>query len=61
MGTADPDFAGPRAEGDAIVAAMPAGAGTAAMIGGAGHYPHAQSPDAVAELVIPFLKEHAGA
>jgi pimeloyl-ACP methyl ester carboxylesterase len=61
MGTLDPDFASPQAEGDAIVAAMPAGAGTAAMVGGAGHYPHAQSPDAVAELVIPFLKEHAGA
>jgi pimeloyl-ACP methyl ester carboxylesterase len=61
MGTLDPDFAGPRAEGDAIVAAMPAGAGTAAMVDGAGHYPHAQSPEAVAELVIPFLKEHAGA
>jgi pimeloyl-ACP methyl ester carboxylesterase len=61
MGTADPDFAGPRAEGDAIVAAMPAGAGTVAMVDGAGHYPHAQSPQAVAELVIPFLKEHAGA
>jgi len=61
MGTADPDFADPQAEGDAIVAAMPAGAGTAAMVDGAGHYPHAQSPDAVAELVIPFLKEHTGA
>jgi pimeloyl-ACP methyl ester carboxylesterase len=61
MGTLDPDFAGPQAEGDAIVAAMPTGLGTVAMVGGAGHYPHAQSPDAVAELVIPFLKEHAGA
>ena len=61
MGTLDPDFADPQAEGDAIVAAMPAGAGTAAVVDGAGHYPHAQSPDAVAELVIPFLKEHAGA
>jgi pimeloyl-ACP methyl ester carboxylesterase len=61
MGTAHPDFAGPQAEGDAIVAAWPAGAGTVAMVDGAGHYPHAQSPDAVAELVIPFLKEHAGA
>jgi pimeloyl-ACP methyl ester carboxylesterase len=61
MGTLDPDFANPRAEGDAIAAAMPAGAGTAAMIDGAGHYRHAQSPEAVAELVIPFLKEHAGA
>jgi pimeloyl-ACP methyl ester carboxylesterase len=61
MGTADPDFADPQAEGDAIVAAMPAGAGTAAMVDGAGHYPHAQTPGAVAELVIPLLKEHAGA
>ena len=61
MGTADPDFAGPRAEGDAIVAAMPAGLGMVAMVDGAGHYPHAQSPEAVAELVIPFLKEHTGA
>jgi pimeloyl-ACP methyl ester carboxylesterase len=60
MGTLDPDFAGPRAEGNAIVAAMPAGAGTVATVDGAGHYPHAQSPEAVAELVIPFLKEHAG-
>jgi len=61
MGTADPDFACPQAEGDAIVAAMPGGAGTVAMVDRAGHYPHAQSPEAVAELVIPFLKEHAGA
>jgi pimeloyl-ACP methyl ester carboxylesterase len=61
MGTLDPDFADPQAEGEAIVAAMPAGAGTVAVVGGAGHYPHAQCPDAVAELVIPFLKEHAGA
>jgi pimeloyl-ACP methyl ester carboxylesterase len=61
MGAADPDFAAPRAEGDAIVAAMPAGAGTVAMAGGAGHYPHAQSPEAVADLVIPFRTEHAGA
>jgi pimeloyl-ACP methyl ester carboxylesterase len=61
MGTLDPDFADPGAEGDAIVAAMPAGLGTVAMVDGAGHYPHAQSPDEVAGLVIPFLKEHAGA
>lgn len=61
MGTLDPDFADPLAEGEAIVAAMPAGVGTVAMVDGAGHYPHAQSPEAVAELVTPFLKEHAGA
>jgi pimeloyl-ACP methyl ester carboxylesterase len=59
MGTEDPDFADPRAEGDAIAAAIPAGLATVAMVDGAGHYPHAQSPDQVAALVIPFLKEHA--
>ena len=61
MGTLDPDFADPRAEGDAIVAAMPAGIGTVAVVSGGGHYMHAQSPDEVAALIIPFLKEHARA
>ncbi len=61
MGTLDPDFADPQAEGDAIVAAMPSGLGTVAMVEGAGHYPHAQSPDQVAALVIGFLKENARA
>lgn len=61
MGTLDPDFADPRAEGDAIVAAMPSGLGTVTMIEGAGHYPHAQSPDQVAALIIGFLKENAHA
>lgn len=61
MGTLDPDFADPRAEGDAIVSAMPSGLGRVAMVDGAGHYPHAQSPDEVAALVIGFLKDHAGA
>ena len=61
MGTLDPDFADPRAEGEAIVAAMPSGLGTVATVEGAGHYPHAQSPDEVAALVLPFLKQHARA
>ena len=61
MGTLDPDFADPKAEGEAVVAAIPAGLGTVAMVEGAGHYPHAQCPDEVAALVIPFLKEHASA
>jgi pimeloyl-ACP methyl ester carboxylesterase len=59
MGSEDPDFADPRAEGDAIAAMIPAGLSTVAMVDGAGHYPHAQSADEVAALVIPFLKEHA--
>jgi pimeloyl-ACP methyl ester carboxylesterase len=60
MGTLDPDFADPKAEGDGIAAAMPPGLGEVATVDGAGHYPHAQSPDQVAALVIPFLKHHAG-
>src|SRR6516162_2949220 len=39
MGTADPDFACPQAESDAIVAAMPGGAGTVAMVDRAGAAP----------------------
>lgn len=61
MGSEDPDFADPRAEGDAIVAAMPAGLGSVAMVEGAGHYPHAQTPDQVAGLVIGFLEKNARA
>jgi pimeloyl-ACP methyl ester carboxylesterase len=61
MGTLDPDFADPRAEAEAVVAEMPAGRGTVAMIEGGGHYVHAQCPDEVAALVTGFLKEHAGA
>ena len=61
MGTLDPDFPDPRAEAEAIAAAMPSGLATVAMISGAGHYPHAQCPDEVAALVLPFLKAHARA
>jgi pimeloyl-ACP methyl ester carboxylesterase len=61
MGTLDPDFADPRAEAEAVAAAMPAGLGTVAMVDGGGHYPHAQCADEVATLVTGFLKEHAGA
>ena len=57
MGTEDPDWAGPRAEAEGIVAAMPAGLGRVAMIKGAGHYPHAQCPDEVARLIASFVRE----
>jgi pimeloyl-ACP methyl ester carboxylesterase len=55
MGGADPDFANPRAEGEAVVAAMPAGLGRVAMVEGSGHYPHADSADQVAKLILEFL------
>jgi pimeloyl-ACP methyl ester carboxylesterase len=61
MGAEDPDFPDPKAEGDAIVAALPAGLGSVAVIPGAGHYAHAQTPDQVAALVIPFLQKNASA
>ena len=61
MGTLDPDWPEPRAAADGIIAAMPAGLGHAVRIDGAGHYPQTQFPDQVAAVMLPFLKEHAGA
>lgn len=61
MGTEDPDFPDPKAEGEAVVALMPAGLGTVAVAEGAGHYPQAETPDRIAELAIAFLAEHARA
>jgi pimeloyl-ACP methyl ester carboxylesterase len=52
MGTKDPDFPDPKVEAD-IVAGLLKGA--ALMVEGAGHYPHAEMPEAVAPVVIDFL------
>lgn len=54
-GTEDPDWTDPRAEGERIIAELPAGLGELAMIQGAGHYPHAQTPDETLALALPFL------
>ncbi|AWS48902.1 alpha/beta fold hydrolase [Streptosporangium sp. 'caverna'] len=54
-GGLDPDWADPRAEGEKIVADLPAGLGELAVIEGAGHYPHAQTPDQLLALTLPFL------
>ncbi|MEU8391298.1 alpha/beta hydrolase [Micromonospora sp. NPDC048842] len=54
-GSADPDWADPRAEGERILADLPRGLGELAVIEGAGHYPHAQTPDEVLALALPFL------
>jgi pimeloyl-ACP methyl ester carboxylesterase len=54
-GTLDPDWADPRAEGERIIADLPRGLGELAVIDGAGHYPHAQTPDQVLALARPFL------
>jgi len=54
-GSLDPDWADPRAEGEKIIADLPAGLGELAIIEGAGHYAHAQTPDRVLALALPFL------
>jgi pimeloyl-ACP methyl ester carboxylesterase len=56
MGTEDPDWADPRAEAEGIVAEMPAGLGTIAVLRGRGHYPHAECPGEVAGLITSFLR-----
>ncbi|MGA5344391.1 alpha/beta fold hydrolase [Streptomyces griseoincarnatus] len=61
QGSLDPDWVDPRAEGEAIVAAMPAGVGELAVIEGAGHYPHDQYPEETADLMLAFLEAHAHA
>jgi pimeloyl-ACP methyl ester carboxylesterase len=58
-GSLDPDWADPKAEADGIAAGMPAGTATVVMIDGAGHYPHVQYPDRVADIILPFLKANA--
>ncbi|NUT46803.1 MAG: alpha/beta hydrolase [Saccharothrix sp.] len=54
-GSLDPDWTDPRAEGEGVVAAMPAGLGRVEVIEGAGHYAHAQFPAEVAAAVLAFL------
>ncbi|CUR58820.1 putative hydrolase [metagenome] len=61
MGSLDPDWADPRAEGEAVVAAMTSALAELAIIEGAGHYPHTQFPTETVALVLPFLKAHARA
>jgi pimeloyl-ACP methyl ester carboxylesterase len=54
-GTLDPDWADPRAEGEKIVADLPDGLGELIVLDGVGHYPHAQTPDELLALALPFL------
>ena len=54
-GDADPDWADPRAEGEKIIAGLPAGRGELVVLDKVGHYPHAQAPDRVLALAVPFL------
>ncbi len=51
----DPDWADPKAEGERILADLPAGLGELAVIESAGHYPHTETPGELVELILPFL------
>jgi pimeloyl-ACP methyl ester carboxylesterase len=53
MGSADPDFADPTAEAHMIARRTE---GSAHIVDGAGHYPHAQRPDEVNPVVVEFLR-----
>jgi pimeloyl-ACP methyl ester carboxylesterase len=54
-GSADPDWADPRAEGERIISDVPDGLGELVVLEGVGHYPHAQTPDDLLALTLPFL------
>jgi pimeloyl-ACP methyl ester carboxylesterase len=54
-GSADPDWADPRAEALRIIDELPAGLGSVEVIDRAGHYPHRETPEAVVALLLPFL------
>ncbi|MGF6887128.1 pimeloyl-ACP methyl ester carboxylesterase [Nocardia sp. GAS34] len=58
MGTAEPDFADPKAEAEAIVAELRPGLGHIGLVEGSGHYPQADSAERVAELITEFLSGH---
>lgn len=57
MGSKDVDFPDPAREAAEIAAEIPGGA-EVMMVDGGGHYPHAQFPDQVTELVLAFLGKH---
>ncbi len=56
MGSKDPDFPDASAEAGTVAELL---GGTIAMVEGAGHYPHAEMPEATAPAVLAFLAERA--
>jgi pimeloyl-ACP methyl ester carboxylesterase len=54
-GSLDPDWVDPRVEGERIVADLASGLGELVVLDGVGHYAHAEAPDAVLALALPFL------
>jgi pimeloyl-ACP methyl ester carboxylesterase len=56
MGTADPDFSDPSAEGKLVAERL---GGELLLVEKAGHYPHAEAPERVMPRVLHFLAAHA--
>ena len=52
MGSKDPDFDDPAAEAETVARLL---RGSARMVDGAGHYPHAEMPEATAPAILAFL------
>lgn len=57
MGRNDPDWPNPEAEAAAIVGLLPPGLGRYQIVEDAGHYPHAEYPQRVADVLLTFLGE----
>jgi pimeloyl-ACP methyl ester carboxylesterase len=53
MGSKDPDFKDPEAEAKEMAGSLHT---RYVMVEGAGHYPHAEMPEATAALILPFLQ-----
>lgn len=53
MGSKDPDFDDPVAEAETVAGLL---RGTARMISGAGHYPHAEAPEATIPVILDFVR-----
>ena len=53
MGSKDPDFKNPEAEGKRVADSV---RGTYKVIDNAGHYPHAEMPEIVAPLILSFIQ-----
>jgi pimeloyl-ACP methyl ester carboxylesterase len=56
MGSKDPDFKNPEAEGKRIAQAV---RGSYKIIENAGHYPHAEMPEIAAPLILDFMQSLA--
>jgi pimeloyl-ACP methyl ester carboxylesterase len=52
MGSRDSDFPNPENEARHVTDLL---RGRVAMVDGAGHYPHAEMPDAVVAQLVPFF------